>query len=146
MALGIPQHRFPFPFLAVCPLFFSAFGDCQIPRRHPAAFVVDKFFPSASSSHCLLSTNAVVGRSFTYSMVGFHNSLGLSQHHVFLNLDSQSGLFVYPIRASSSHRYKARCHAWIFQVWSYSENWRRRQVTLHLAGAASHFRVQAFGF
>src|SRR5271168_4375891 len=75
LALGIPQHRFPFPFLAVCPLlFFSVFGDCQIPRQHPAAFVVDKFFPSASSSHCLLLTNTVVGRSFTYSMFSFHNS------------------------------------------------------------------------
>src|SRR5277367_2085192 len=73
LALEIPQHRFLFPFLVVCPLFFSVFGDCQIPRRL-CSLVVDKFFPSASSSHCLLSTNAVVGRSFTYSMVGFHNS------------------------------------------------------------------------
>src|SRR5271154_2272674 len=74
-AVEIPQHRFLLYFQAVCPLlFFSVFGDCQIPQRHPAAFVVDNFFASASSSHCLLSTNAVVGRSFTYSMVSFHNS------------------------------------------------------------------------
>jgi len=40
----------------------------------PAAFVVDKFFPSAFSPHSLLSINAVVGRAFTYSMFSFHNS------------------------------------------------------------------------
>jgi hypothetical protein len=40
----------------------------------PAAFVVDKFFPSAFSPHSLLSTNAVVGRSYTCSIISFHNS------------------------------------------------------------------------
>src|SRR5277367_1362060 len=91
LALEIPQHRFLFPFLVVCPLFFSVFGDCQIPRRL-CSLVVDKFFPSASSSHCLLSTNAVVGRSFTYSMVNFHNSprfiptsCTISQAHFYLS-------------------------------------------------------------
>jgi len=75
LALGVPQHRFPFPFLAVCPLlFFSVFRRLSDTSTTPCSLVVDKFFPSASSSHCLLSTNAVVGRSFTYSMVSFHNS------------------------------------------------------------------------
>jgi len=39
-----------------------------------SALVVDKFFPSAFSPHSLLSTNAVVGRAFTGSIISFHNS------------------------------------------------------------------------
>src|SRR5271155_4426625 len=73
LALGIPQHRFFSPFWRCVPFSFP-FSAIVRYLGDPAAFVVDKFFPSASSSHCLLSTNAVVGRSFTYSMVSFHNS------------------------------------------------------------------------
>src|SRR5271168_4977507 len=137
LALEIPQHRFLFPFLVVCPLFFSVFGDCQIPWRL-CSLVVDKFFPSASSSHCLLSTNAVVGRSFTYSMVSFHNSprfiptsCTISQAHSCLSTLSRLPpcRFQSPFQSMLSH---------LESVWSYLElDCRRRRVTLHLASVTS---------
>src|SRR5271154_4001173 len=139
-AVEIPQHRFLLYFQAVCPLlFFSVFGDCQIPQRHPAAFVVDNFFASASSSHCLLSTNAVVGRSFTYSMVSFHNSprfiptsCTISQAHSCLSTLSRLPpcRFQSPFQSMLSR---------LESVWSYlSElDCRRRRVTLHLASVTS---------
>src|SRR5271156_1199628 len=140
-AFGIrdPSAPFSFPFQAVCPLlFFSVFGDCQIPRRHPAAFVVDKFFPSASSPHCLLSTNAVVGRAFTYSMFSFHNSprfiptsCTISQAHSCLSTLSRLPpcRFQSPFQSMLSR---------LKSVWSYLElDCRRRRVTLHLASVTS---------
>src|SRR5271155_6118459 len=111
----------------------------------PAASVVDKFFPSAFSPHSLLSTNAVVGRSYTGSIISFHNSpRSFPASHIpqsrfsipYIRLSHRE--FQSPLQSALSHL--------DFQVWSYSENWRRRQVTLHLAGETSHFRVQAFGF
>ena len=70
-----PSAPFSFPLSGgVPPSFLFRFRRLSDTSTTPCSLVVDKFFPSASSSHCLLSTNAVVGRSFTYSMVSFHNS------------------------------------------------------------------------
>src|SRR5271163_3937291 len=74
LASGIPQHRFIFPFRRCAPLFSFPFSAIVRYLGDPAASVVDKFFPSAFSPHSLLSTNAVVGRSYTGSIISFHNS------------------------------------------------------------------------
>ena len=142
LALGSrdPSAPFSFPLShGVPPSFHFRFnGDCQIPRRQPAAFVVDKFFPSASSSHCLLSTNAVVGHSFTYSMFSFHNSprfiptsCTISQAHSCLSTLSRLPpcRFQSPFQSMLSR---------LESVWSYLElDCRRRRVTLHLASVTS---------
>ena len=74
LALGIPQHRFHFPFQRCAPFFSFPFSAIVRYLGDPAASVVDKFFPSAFSPHSLFSTNAVVGRSYTCSIISFHNS------------------------------------------------------------------------
>src|SRR5271155_2637384 len=138
LALGIPQHRFFSPFWRCVPFSFP-FSAIVRYLGDPASLVVDKFFPSASSSHCLLSTNAVIGRSFTYSMVSFHNSprfiptsCTISQAHSCLSTLSRLPpcRFQSPFQSMLSR---------LESFWSYlSElDCRRRRVTLHLASVTS---------
>src|SRR5271168_2455718 len=138
LALGIPQHRFFSPFWRCVPFSFP-FSAIVRYLGDPAAFVVDKFFPSASSSHCLLSTNAVVGRAFTYSMFSFHNSprfiptsCTISQAHSCLSTLSRLPpcRFQSPFQSMLSR---------LESFWSYllELDCRRRRVTLHLASVTS---------
>jgi hypothetical protein len=121
-------------------LRFLPFSVSAIDRYlgNPAAFVVDKFFPSAFSPYSLLSINAVVGRAFTYSMFSFHNSARfiptsrtISQAHSCL-----STLFRLP-----PCQFRSPFQSMLSRlelVWSYSElDFRRRQVTLHFAFVTS---------
>src|SRR5271168_1873392 len=138
LALGIPQHRFHFLFQRCAPFFSFPFSAIVRYLGDPAAFVVDEFFPSAVYSRCLLSTNAVVGRAFTYSMFSFHNSprfiptsCTISQAHSCLSTLSRLPpcRFQSPFQSMLSR---------LESVWSYLElDCRRRRVTLHLASVTS---------
>ena len=134
-----PSAPFSFPLSGgVSPSFLFRFRRLSDPSTTPCSLVVDKFFPSASSSHCLLSTNAVVGRSFTYSMFSFHNSprfiptsCTISQAHSCLSTLSRLPpcRFQSPFQSMLSR---------LESVWSYLElDCRRRRVTLHLASVTS---------
>ena len=63
---------FFFPFRRCAPFFSFPFSAIVRYLGDPAASVVDNFFPSAISPHSLLSTNAVVGRSYTGSIISIH--------------------------------------------------------------------------
>ena len=68
-----PSSPFLFsPFTRCAPFFSFPFSAIVRYLDDPAAFDVDKFFPSAFSPHSLLSTNAVVGRSYTCSIISIH--------------------------------------------------------------------------